>query len=144
MIRQATKFDKTQIIDMLKLFRDEAEVDYVKTLQDPTYINKLLDGILAGSGIVFLEENKGFIMGLITHTTWCNKTYQLYELAWYVKPEYRNTSIGYRLLKAYIDYGQKLNDEGRIKLFSIVKMVTSPNIKYEKFGFKKLEETWVQ
>ncbi len=129
---------------MLKLFRDEAEVDYVKQLRDETYICRLLDTIFAGAGIVYLEENKGFIMGLIAHTVWDDKSYQLYELAWYVKPEYRNTSIGYRLLKLYIDYGKELKEQGRIKLFSIAKMVTSPDIKYDKFGFKKLDETWVQ
>jgi len=144
MIRQATKYDKTQIIEMLKMFRDEAEVDYVKQLKDETYINKLLDMIFAGAGVVFVEDNKGFIMGLITHTAWCDKTYQMYELAWYVKPEFRNTSIGYRLLKSYIDYGKELKEQGRIKLFTIVKMVTSPDIKYDKFGFTKMDETWVQ
>jgi GNAT superfamily N-acetyltransferase len=68
----------------------------------------------------------------------------MYELAWYVKPEYRNTTIGYRLLKEYIDYGKQLKEQGRIKLFTIAKMVTSPNIKYDKFGFNKLDETWIQ
>lgn len=144
MIKKATKYDKLQIIEMLKMFRDEAELDYVKQLKDETYINKLLDMVFAGAGVVFVEDNKGFIMGLITHTAWDDKTYQMYELAWYVKPEYRNTSIGYRLLKSYIDYGKELKDQGRIKLFTIAKMVTSPNIKYEKFGFKKMDETWVQ
>ena len=144
MIRQATKYDKTQIIEMLKMFRDEAEIDYVKQLKDETYINKILDQIFAGAGVVFVEDNKGFIMGLITHTAWCDKTYQMYELAWYVKPEHRSTSIGYRLLKSYIDYGKQLKEQGRIKLFTIAKMVTSPDIKYDKFGFKKMDETWVQ
>ena len=144
MIRKATKYDKTQIIEMLKMFRDEAEVDYVKQLKDETYINILLDTILAGAGVVFIEENKGFIMALITHTAWDNKTYQMYELAWYVKPEHRNTTIGYRLLKEYVDYGKQLKEQGRIKLFTIAKMVTSPDIKYDRFGFKKMDETWVQ
>ena len=144
MIRQATKYDKTQIIDMLKMFRDEAEIDYVKQLKDETYINRVLDMIFAGAGVVFVDDNKGFIMGLITHTAWCDKTNQMYELAWYVKPEFRNTSIGYRLLKSYIDYGKQLKEQGRIKLFTIAKMVTSPDIKYDKFGFTKMDETWVQ
>lgn len=144
MIRKATKYDKTQVIEMLKMFRDEAEVDYVKQLKDETYINSVLDTILAGAGIVFLEENKGFIMGLITHTAWDDKTYQMYELAWYVKPEHRNTTVGYRLLKEYVDYGKQLKEQGRIKLFTIAKMTTSPNIKYDRFGFKKMDETWVQ
>lgn len=144
MIRQATKYDKEQIIEMMKLFREESNIEQYKHLDNLVYWNKLLDSILAGRGIIFLEEGKGLIMALITHTAWCDKTYQMYELAWYVKPEYRNTSIGYRLLKSYIDYGKQLKEQGRIKLFTIAKMITSPDIKYNKFGFAKVDETWVQ
>lgn len=144
MIKKATKYDKLQIIEMLKMFRDEAELDYVKQLKDETYINKLLDMVFAGAGVVFVEDNKGFIMGLITHTAWDDKTYQMYELAWYVKPEYRHTRVGYRLLRAYIDYGRRLKDEGRISYFTVSKMDTSPNINYGRFGFIKIEENWIQ
>jgi len=144
MIRQATKYDKTEIIEMMQLFRAEADIEQYKHLDNIVYWNKLLDNILAGQGIIFLEEGKGLIMALITHTAWCDRTFQMYELAWYVKPEYRNTTVGYRLLKEYIDYGKQLKEQGRIKLFSIAKMVSSPNIKYDKFGFNKLDETWIQ
>ena len=144
MIRQATKYDKPQIIEIMKLFRDEANVPYVKVLKDETYINKLLDAILAGAGIIFIEDNVGLIMALITHTLWCDKTFYMQELAWYVKPTQRNTSVGYRLLKKYIEHGNKLKEEGRICMFAIGKMPSSPNIKYEKFGFTKLDENWIQ
>ena len=144
MIRQATKYDKTEIIEMMQLFRAEADIEQYRHLDNIVYWNKLLDSILAGQGIIFLEEGKGLIMALITHTAWCDRTFQMYELAWYVKPEYRNTTVGYRLLKEYIDYGKQLKEQGRIKLFSIAKMVSSPNIKYDKFGFNKLYETWIQ
>lgn len=144
MIRQATKYDKKEIIEMMQLFRAEADIEQYKHLDNVVYWNKLLDSILAGQGVIFLEEGKGLIMALITHTAWCDRTFQMYELAWYVKPEYRNTTIGYRLLKEYIDYGKQLKEQGRIKLFSIAKMVSSPNIKYDKFGFNKLDETWIQ
>jgi GNAT superfamily N-acetyltransferase len=144
MIRKATKYDKTQIIEMMQLFRAESNIEQYKHLDNLAYWNKLLDGILAGQGVIFLEDNKGLIMALITHTAWCDRTFQMYELAWYVKPEYRNTTLGYRLLKQYIDYGKQLKEQGRIKLFTMAKMVTSPNIKYDKFGFKKLDETWIQ
>jgi GNAT superfamily N-acetyltransferase len=144
MIRQATKYDKTEIIEMMQLFRAEADIEQYRHLDNIVYWNKLLDSILAGQGIIFLEEGKGLIMALITHTAWCDRTFQMYELAWYVKPEYRNTTVGYRLLKEYIDYGKQLKEQGRIKLFSIAKMVSSPNIKYDKFGFNKLDETWIQ
>lgn len=144
MIRKATKYDKEQIIDMMQMFRSEADIEEYRHLDNVVYWNKLLDGILAGQGVIFIEDNKGLMMALITHTAWCDRTFQMYELAWYVKPEYRNTTLGYRLLKEYIDYGKQLKEQGRIKLFTIAKMVTSPNIKYEKFGFRKLDETWIQ
>lgn len=144
MIRKATKYDKLQIIEMMKAFREESNIEQYKHLDNLTYWNKLLDTILAGQGVIFIEDGKGLIMGLITHTAWCDRTFQMYELAWYVKPEFRNTTVGYRLLKEYIEYGQQLKEQGRIRLFTIAKMVTSPDIKYDKFGFKKLDETWIQ
>ena len=144
MIRQATKYDKTEIIEMMQLFRSEADIEHYRHLDNIVYWNKLLDNIIAGQGVVFLEQGKGLLMAIITHTAWCDRTFQMYELAWYVKPEYRNTTIGYRLLKEYIDYGKQLKQQGRIKFFSIAKMISSPNIKYDKFGFNKLDETWIQ
>jgi N-acetylglutamate synthase-like GNAT family acetyltransferase len=144
MIRQATRQDKPQIIEMMKLFRAEADIVQYRTLDNEPYWNRLLDTILAGAGIVFIEDNVGLIMALITPTVWCDKTFYMQELAWYVKPEKRNTSTGYRLLKRYVDYGNQLKDVGRISMFAIAKMVTSPDIKYGKFGFSKLDENWIQ
>jgi GNAT superfamily N-acetyltransferase len=144
MIRQATKYDKTQIIEMMRLFRDETNIEQFQDFNNEPYINRLLDNILAGMGVIFIEDGKGFIMALISHTAWCDKTFQMYELAWYVRPEHRGGTVGYRLLKTYVDYGKQLKAQGRIKIFTIGKMVTSPNIKYEKFGFSKLDENWIQ
>jgi GNAT superfamily N-acetyltransferase len=144
MIRKATKYDKTQIIEMMKLFRAESKIEQFQDLDNEPYWNRLLDNILAGMGVIFIEDGKGFIMALISHTAWCDKTFQMYELAWYVKPEHRGGTVGYRLLKTYVDYGNQLKEQGRIKIFTIGKMVTSPNIKYEKFGFSKLDENWIQ
>lgn len=144
MIRQANKFDKQDIIDLMIEFKNESNIPELRDVNNPEYWDRLLNTILAGAGIIYIEQGKGLIMGLITHSAWCDKTLQLYELAWYVKPEFRNTSLGYRLLKKYVDFGNELKQSGRIKLFTMAKMVTSPNIKYDKFGFTKLDETWVQ
>ena len=144
MIRVATKHDKSQIIEMMKLFRAESKIEQFQDFDNEPYWNRLLDNILAGMGIIYIEDGKGLIMALISHTAWCDKTLQMYELAWYVKPEHRGGTIGYRLLKTYVDYGKQLKESGRIKIFSIAKMVTSPNVKYDKFGFSKLDENWIQ
>ena len=144
MIRQATKYDKPQIIELMKLFRSESNIKQYHSLDNEPYWNRLLDTILAGAGIIYIEDGIGLIMALIAPTLWCDKTFYMQELAWYVKQEQRNTSVGYRLLKKYIEYGNKLKDEGRIIMFAIGKMPSSPNIKYEKFGFTKLDENWIQ
>jgi hypothetical protein len=144
MIRQATRYDKTQIIAMMKLFRDESNFFELKEIDNEPYWNQLLDNIFAGQGIIFLDEDKGLIMGLVMPTIWCNKTYAMHELAWYVKPEQRNTTIGYRLFITYLNYAQKLKKEGRIKYFTITKLDVSPNLKYEKYGFRKKDENWIQ
>jgi hypothetical protein len=144
MIRQATKYDKTQIIEMMQLFRVESHIQQYKDLDNVEYWNRLLDNIFAGQGIVYIEDGIGLIMGVVMPTIWCDKTLVLNELAWYVKPEHRNTTVGYRLLKEYVDYGKQLKQSGRIKMFTIAKMVTSPDLKYGRFGFSKLDEIWIQ
>lgn len=144
MIRQATKYDKTQVIEMMQLFRAESKIEQYKDLDNFEYWNRLLDSILSGQGIIYIEDGIGLIMGIVMPTIWCDKTLVLNELAWYVKPEHRNTTVGYRLLKAYVEYGKELKRSGRIKMFTIAKMVTSPDIKYDRFGFSKLDEIWIQ
>lgn len=141
MIRTATKYDKEDICEMMRLFRLEADLPEYKNVED---ISHLLEPIFAGQGIIFLEENKGFLMAIIAPTVWCNKTLAMYELAWYVKPEHRNTTIGYRLFVSYLNYGKKLKEESKIKYFTVSKMDTSPDLKYEKFGFRIKDENWIQ
>jgi N-acetylglutamate synthase-like GNAT family acetyltransferase len=143
-IRQATKYDKIQLQEMMRMFRDESPIQQYKDIDNPEYFNSLVDSIIAGRGVIFIEDNVGFIMGIISPVVWCDKTYAMYELAWYVKPQYRMGMVGVRLLKAYIDYSIKLKEEGRIKLFTITKMVSSPDFDYSKLGFKKIEENWMQ
>ena len=99
------KFDKTEVTEMMRMFRDEADLPEYLDAEDDSYWNLLLDTMLAGKGVIFLEEGKGLLMAIIHPTIWSNKVNTMQELAWYVKPEFRHTTIGYRLLKAYIEYG---------------------------------------
>lgn len=143
MIRQANKFDKPQIIEMLRLFRTESPITQYRELENEAYISQLLDSIIAGQGVIFVEDNVGFIMGVKTPTIWDDTKIALYELAWFVKKEYRHKTTGYRLFKAYIDYAKQLKDEGKIALYTMTKMTTSPDINYGKYGFTKIEENWM-
>jgi hypothetical protein len=62
---------------------------------------------------------------------------------YWVEPEHRNTTAGYRLLKEYNKQAEKLVEEGKIKLFTMTKMVNSPDLDFSRFGYKKTEEVWV-
>lgn len=125
------------------MFRDESPIQQYKHLENVDYINKILDSIMAGAGIIYLVENQGMIIGIFQPTIWDDTTLALYELAWYVKPEYRHTSAGYRLLSTYLKKAEQLKESGRIGLYTLTKMTTSPNMKYEKFGLIKTDENWI-
>jgi len=98
MIRLANKYDKPQIIEMIRSFRSESEIEQYQVLDNEKYWNELLDSIFAGLGVAYIDDGKGVILGLIAPIIWCNKHYGLHELMWYVKPEYRRTTTGYRLV----------------------------------------------
>jgi len=144
MIRQANKYDKTEIIEMMKRFRAESHIKQYQEIDNEEYWSQLLDSIFAGAGIVYIAEGKGLIMGLIAPVIWSNKHYAMHELAWWVKPEFRNGTAGYKLVKAYIEYGKKLKEEGRIILFTLSKLPLTPSIDYAKLGFNKVDENWMQ
>lgn len=143
MIRQANKFDKPDIIEMLRLFRDESPFDDYRPLENVEYINGLIDKILIGQGIIFIKPNVGIIIGWITPSIWSDKIYCLQELAWFVKKEHRQSTAGYRLLVAYISKAKELKSQGRISFYTMSKMITSPDFNYSKYGFTKIEECWI-
>lgn len=142
MIRQATKYDKTEIMEMMRQFHAEADLPEIP--QNEEYFCGLLDNIFAGQGVVFLEEGKGLLMAMVLPTIWCNKTFAMHELAWYVRPQHRDTTTGFRLFAAYLAHAKQLKSQGRIKYFTMTKLDTSPNMKYEKYGFRKKDENWIQ
>jgi N-acetylglutamate synthase-like GNAT family acetyltransferase len=142
MIRQATKYDKTEIMQMMREFHAEADMPEIP--QNEQCFNVLLDSIFAGQGVVFIEEGKGLLMTMVLPTIWCNKTFAMHELAWFVRPQHRDTTTGFRLFAAYLAYAKQLKEQGRIKYFTITKLDTSPELKYEKYGFRKKDENWIQ
>lgn len=145
-VREATPFDIPALIGMLRQYRDCAPMPFLHEADDSIYITRVLTEIMAGRGICFVVEMDGIVGMLIAQiapSAWSPKHLVMTEMAYWVNPEARGSSAGYRLLKAYEERGKALKEEGRIAAFFISKMVTSPDISYEKFGFSKLEEMWV-
>lgn len=144
MIREANKFDRDAVIEMMKRFRDTADFIEVLAEDNVEYWYRLLDRIFAGAGKVFYAEGKGLLMCMILPSVWDEKMFALHELAWYVRPEFRQGSTGYRLFDAYIQYGKELKAAGRIKYFTMTKLDVSPDLDYARYGFRKKDENWIQ
>ena len=144
MIREANRYDKQQIINMMQAFRIESGITQYANLDNVPYWESLLDHIFAGQGIIYIEDGIGLIIGCVMPTIWCNKTFAMYELAWYVKPEFRGKPVGYKLLKKYIDYANEQKSNGRIAMFTLSKLSGTPDLDYARLGFAKMDETWIQ
>lgn len=148
MIRQANKFDIDAIIDLLKQYRESAPLDVLRYADDEEYITQLLSELLAGSGIIFLAEKDDVIIGMliaaIIPNIWNPKARQCSEVAYWVNPEFRGGTAAYRLITAYVSECDAMVKQGKIQFYTMTKMVNSPDLKYNKFGFSKLEETWVK
>jgi len=145
-IRTANKFDLPHIITMLKHFREQTPVDIMKNCDNEEYINKLYHHIILGGGIAIIAETDkpiGMIIGVKDQNIWDPELRILRELVYWVEPEHRNTTAGYRLLKEYNKQATELVEQGKIKLYTMTKMVNSPDIDFARFGYTKTEEVWV-
>ena len=148
MVREANKFDIDAIIEMLKHYRMVAPIDALKYADDENYIRQMMTEIIAGMGFILLAEKDGLPVGMLIAAMipniWNPKAKQCSEVAYWVEPEYRGGTAGYRLLAAYVEKCDEWKRQGKISFFTITKMNNSPDLKYNKFGFAPLENTWVR
>jgi N-acetylglutamate synthase-like GNAT family acetyltransferase len=146
-VRDANPFDIPALLDMLRAYRSHTPLPFLAEVDDEVYITRLLTELMAGRGLVLVAEDDlgviGMFLACIAPNMWSPKHLIMQELAYWVNQDSRGGTSGYRLLSEYIERGKSMKVEGRICSFSISKMVNSPDLKYERFGFTKIEETWV-
>lgn len=146
MIREANKFDIDSIVEMLKHYREVAPIDALRLANDESYIRQMLSEIIAGMGFIVLaikDDNPiGMLIAAKIPNIWNPAALQCSEVAYWVEPEHRGGTAAYRLIAAYVTKCESWKREGKIHFFTVTKMNNSPDLKYVKFGFQKLEETW--
>lgn len=147
MIRAGNKFDVPQLLDLLREYREQTPLDFLRDANDAEYVTQMLTELMAGKGVVLVADISGKLTGMmiaaVMPSIWSPAHQVLTEFAYYVTPEHRGGTTGYRLLRAYLDEAIALKDAGRICNAFISKMANSPDLKFSKFGFSKLEEFWV-
>lgn len=146
-IRNASPFDVPQILEKLREYRSNMPYGFLADADDAEHVTNMLTQLMAGQGLVLVADCESKIIGIliagVMPSIWSPKHLLLTEFAYWVDPEYRNGTAGYRLLRQYLDEAIKMREAGRITNCFISKMVNSPDLKYQKFGFQKLEEFWV-
>lgn len=145
-VRNATRFDIPAILDMLREYRSHTPLPFLAEADDAEYITTVLTELIAGRGCVLVSDDgglTGMLIACIDPSAWSPKHLVMTEMAYWVTPSRRGSSAGYRLLREYVNRGNQLKEQGRIKAFFISKMTNSPDLQYGRFGFNKLEEFWV-
>jgi len=146
MIRQANKFDIDAIVEMLKKYREVAPIDVLRFADDEEYIKNLLSEIISGMGFILIAEKNEAAIGMLIAAKipniWNPKTMQCSEVAYWVNPENRGGTAAFRLISEYMKKCEEWKKQGSIHFYTISKMNNSPDLKYQKLGFEKLEDTW--
>tara|TARA_R110000868_G_scaffold144994_1_gene364828 strand:- start:262 stop:711 length:450 start_codon:yes stop_codon:yes gene_type:complete len=145
MIREANKHDMPQLLQMMRDYSTQTPVPALQAAEahDEAHVANLMTQMMAGRGFVLIDnESRGFIAALITTNVWCPDVYELHELAWWVKPEHRNGTVGGRLWKEFDRLATDLIDDGRIDVAVTAVMANNTWIDYTKRGYSPMQATF--
>jgi len=144
MIRVANKFDIPRLRKMLLNYQASGAIKNLKITNEETGL-RILSTIIVGGGIGLVSEKNGVVTGMLLAVCvpflWDNSQLIMSEVAYWVEPEYRNSTAGYRLLKKYTEMCEDLRDSGRIVNYT-VSQLAGQELDYSRFGFKPIEQTW--
>lgn len=143
-IRYATKYDVRQIIDMLWHYHDSGSIEGLDVPNENTAV-RILTYILAGAGVAIVAEREQKLVGMLlafkSPFLWDNSKFIMNEIAYWVEPEYRGSTAGYRLLNEYVKYCDEQKEQGHITNYTMSQM-NGQSLDYSRFGFKPIETTW--
>lgn len=146
-IRFAGMDDFDRIMALMINFANAAPIE---VLHNPRYNRRGVQNFLAQvikNGVIIVGEVEGEIQGMliavIDSSPWLPQVKTLKELAWWVEPEYRNTSLGYRILKEYIRVGERGRQTKAISNFVITTLIDSPIRDMERHGWRAIEKNYV-
>ena len=144
-IRPLQRCDYRPVTEMLEQFGQETGIREMTTPYDPNHINQILiraEFSQASWVAVNDQEIMGFILAHRYQDFWLPKITRMRELAWWVKPQYRGGTAAARLFRSYVESCELLRVTGRISSYTISKMSSSPDIDYERRGFRHCESTY--
>lgn len=145
MIREAKRQDIPALVEMMRCYAKEAPMLALQADRnhDSNHVSQLLFSLIIGKGFVLVDDElKGMLAAITIRNVWCPNVVELRELAWWVKPEFRNGSIGGRLWKTFETRAQEMLEARKVDYICTTVMPNSPPIDYSKRGFKPLDITF--
>jgi GNAT superfamily N-acetyltransferase len=146
-VRIANKFDVNQVIQLIHNFQEANKLpESLMQELDDEYLNKLFYHMILGAGIVYVAEIDktivGMIIGMKSSSPWFPNQITLKELMLYTLKEHEGKGIASKLLKAYNDKAKEMLENKDISLYAVSVTKDLGKLNYEKYGYKKIEETW--
>ena len=146
-IRRATIQDFDRIMEMMIDFANSSPY---APQRDPeyndTWVRRLLCSFMH-EGCILLAEHEEQVIGMliaqIQPDPWLPEIKTLKEVAWWVDPEHRMGSAGYKLLLKYVKYGKALVEASEIVGFTLTNMEQSPDFNLEKRGWQPIEKNYI-
>ena len=146
-IRSAGLEDFDRVMEMMINFANSSPYQAHHNPQyNDVYVRKLLCHIIQNGCVLVGEvegELQGMIIGMINSDPWLPEVKTLREIAWWVEESHRFSSLGYKLLKKYVTYGEKLRANGVIDGFTLTLMDQSPDLGLEKRGWQPIERNFL-
>lgn len=138
------KFDIPRVIEMLWNYHDSGSIPGLE-INDDKSATQVLTVIIAGGGIGLLAEKDdeliGMLLALCVPYMWDKSKLVMTEIAYWVEPEHRGSTAGYRLLKEYLKICDEMKEQGRIH-FCTMSQMEGQELNYSKFGLRPVEHTW--
>ncbi len=142
-MRYATKYDMPHLIQMMKAYADEAGIETLKQNQNEGHVKALFYEMIKGRGFVLIDDQfRGFLAAYVTRNFWNNAVKELHEVAWWVVPEFRDTSVGGKLWLRFNKLAQDMLNQKRVHIVCTSLMPNSPNIDYTRYNFKPMQATF--
>ncbi len=146
-IRQADIKDFDRIMDMMINFANSSPYKpHHNPMYNDVYVRNLLVHVIKNGCVIVGEidgELQGMLVGLINEDPWLPHVKTMREIAWWVEEEHRYSTLGYKLLKKYIEFGEKMTDVGAINGFTLTLMAKSPDLELEKRGWEAIERNYL-
>ena len=150
MIKYAEFSDIPEIYRMLVAFGESANFPLyhgeAENIAEQVIYERIHRVIHEGIALVSLVNDErqlnGMLLAVLCNDHWKPESRFVHELAWWVDPDYRRGTTGYRLLAAYQEICDDMMNRGVIEYYNISTLAESPVSSLQKRGWEPLQTTW--